>query len=215
MIWTLTEKESRGVLTSPKFAATFGVCSALIVLSIALGVQEYRAFGDRQAAGASLFEAELAEATSWSEVRGRAFRSTDPLHIFASGVHFDLGRFAPIRAGDEVRLQRSVYTDDPILAVFRMVDFCFIVQVVLSLLAILFTYDAVNGERERGTLALALANPVSRPNFVIGKPLSDAMGFLLRVHRAHRDVAGPIGQQDQQWLYVRVHSHLALDDLVR
>ena len=45
----------------------------------------------------------------------------------------------------------------------------FTFQVVLSLLAILFAYDAVCGERERGTLRLTFASPVPRGVYILGK----------------------------------------------
>ena len=34
---------------------------------------------------------------------------------------------------------------------------------------LLFTFDALSGEREQGTLRLCLANPISRPVLLIGK----------------------------------------------
>ena len=49
------------------------------------------------------------------------------------------------------------------------VDWAFIIGYVLSLLAILFTFDAVSGERELGTLRLMLANPIPRHTVLIGK----------------------------------------------
>ena len=49
------------------------------------------------------------------------------------------------------------------------VDWAFIIGYVLSLIAILFTFDAVSGERELGTLRLMLANPMPRHTVLIGK----------------------------------------------
>ena len=46
------------------------------------------------------------------------------------------------------------------------VDWAFIIGYVLSLIAILFTFDTVSGERERGTLRLILANPISTAHCV-------------------------------------------------
>jgi ABC-type transport system involved in multi-copper enzyme maturation permease subunit len=48
-------------------------------------------------------------------------------------------------------------------------DWAFIVGVVLSFVAILFTFDAISGEREGGTLALAMSNPVPRGTFLLSK----------------------------------------------
>ena len=49
------------------------------------------------------------------------------------------------------------------------VDWAFIIGYVLSLIALLFTFDAVSSERERGTLRLMLANSVPRHTVLIGK----------------------------------------------
>ncbi len=49
------------------------------------------------------------------------------------------------------------------------VDWAFIIAYVLSLIALLFTFDAISGERERGTLRLMLANSVPRHTVLIGK----------------------------------------------
>ena len=49
------------------------------------------------------------------------------------------------------------------------VDWAFIIAYVLSLIALLFTFDGISGERERGTLRLMLANSVPRHTVLIGK----------------------------------------------
>jgi ABC-type transport system involved in multi-copper enzyme maturation permease subunit len=54
---------------------------------------------------------------------------------------------------------------------FQLVDWVFILKVLFSLFAILLTFDAVSGEKERGTLALICSNSVSRASIVMGKYL--------------------------------------------
>jgi ABC-type transport system involved in multi-copper enzyme maturation permease subunit len=54
---------------------------------------------------------------------------------------------------------------------FQLVDWVFILKVLFSLFAILLTFDAVSGEKERGTLALMCSNSVSRASIVMGKYL--------------------------------------------
>ena len=49
------------------------------------------------------------------------------------------------------------------------VDWGFIIGYVLSLLALLFTFDAISSERESGTLRLTLANSIPRHKVLIGK----------------------------------------------
>ena len=43
MLSTLVIKELKAILLSPKFAATFAVASVLILLSVFIGIREYRA----------------------------------------------------------------------------------------------------------------------------------------------------------------------------
>ena len=49
------------------------------------------------------------------------------------------------------------------------VDWAFITAYVLSLIALLFTFDSISGEREHGTLRLMLSNSVPRHTILIGK----------------------------------------------
>ena len=53
--------------------------------------------------------------------------------------------------------------------VVTKVDWGFIIGYVLSLVALLFTFDSISGERERGTLRLTLANSIPRHTVLIGK----------------------------------------------
>ena len=69
--------------------------------------------------------------------------------------------------------------DNPLSVLFPTVDLTFIIGVVMSLLAILFAYDAVSGEREAGTLALISSNPVKRPMLIFGKWIGGYLSLIL------------------------------------
>ncbi|OGF96961.1 MAG: hypothetical protein A2Z06_03765, partial [Candidatus Glassbacteria bacterium RBG_16_58_8] len=62
---------------------------------------------------------------------------------------------------------------------FEGLDWDFIVRVILSFVAIALTYDAVSGERERGTLRLIMANPVPRDKFLTGKLLAGLIALCI------------------------------------
>ena len=181
MLKLIIEKELKSILASPKFPATFGVSAVLILLSVFIGLQEYQSARQQYDAAVQLVNQEMAEATNWMNVDNRVFRAPDPMQIFVSGIHYDIGRVSPIGEWQDVKLKRSSYADDPIFAVFRFIDFTFIVTVVLSLLAILFTYDAINGEREQGTLKLTFANAVPRLQYVTGKFLGSWLGLVVPI----------------------------------
>jgi ABC-type transport system involved in multi-copper enzyme maturation permease subunit len=60
-------------------------------------------------------------------------------------------------------------------------DWEFMVRILLSFIAIILSYDLIVGERERGTLALTLAYPISRRRVLLAKFLAvlTLLGWLL------------------------------------
>jgi ABC-type transport system involved in multi-copper enzyme maturation permease subunit len=178
MFTTVFDRELRGILVSQKFTITFGVVALLILMSMAIGIQEYHAGAQQYATAVQLTEQQFREASTWMGLGNRALRPPDPLMAFVSGVHNDIGRLSSISGMAPVKLFHSVYSDDPIFAVFRSFDFAFLVQIVLSLMAILFTYDAISGERESGTLQLSMANPVPRRTYLLAKAAGIWSGLL-------------------------------------
>ena len=179
MLGTLIEKELKTIILSPKFAAVFAVCSILIILSVYLGIDEYRtAIRHYETVNAQL-DQQTGELTRWSSVRLNIVRRPDPMHIFVTGVNNDIGRQSPILRGDIIKLYGSRYSDQLLFALFRSVDLMFIVQIVLSLFAILFTYDSICGERESGTLKLNFANPIPRTTYILAKIAGTWLGLII------------------------------------
>lgn len=179
MFRTMVVKELKSILLSPKFAGTFAVCSLLMLLTVYVGIREYQSSLREYAAANNLVHQEMREARQWMQVNNRIYREPNPMQIFVAGVQNDIGRFSSISAWQPVKLIHSSYTDDPIFAVFRFVDFSFIVQVVLTLFGILFTFDAINGERENGTLQLVFSHPVPRAQFVLAKLAGSWLGLVI------------------------------------
>jgi len=58
-----------------------------------------------------------------------------------------------------------------ILPHFSDIDWVFIVSLILSFVALVFTYDSVSGEKEDGTLRQMLANTIPRYEVLLGKYL--------------------------------------------
>lgn len=179
MFSILFEKELKAILLSPKFVSTFGVCSLLILLSVFVGIQEYNNEVEQYETAVRLSEQQMMEEDSWWGLENIAFRKPNTMQIFVAGVNYDIGRNAEISTWVEPKLENSNYSDDTLFAVFRFIDLAFIVQVVLSLFAILFTYDAINGERELGTLKLALSNAVPRGKYMLAKFAGSWVGLTV------------------------------------
>jgi len=77
--------------------------------------------------------------------------------------------------------QNKSGSTNPFLNAFEELNWSFIVALVLSFVALLFTFDIVSGEKETKTLALALSNPVSRGTLLFGKYISAILTFLAMV----------------------------------
>jgi len=101
-----------------------------------------------------------------------------PLSVIVEGMEGTTGRFATVGILSTPRLE-GVSGSDPGLAYFGTLDMLYIVRVVLSLVAILLTYDAISGERERGTLKLALSNSVPRDLILLAKCIGSFITLLL------------------------------------
>jgi ABC-type transport system involved in multi-copper enzyme maturation permease subunit len=67
---------------------------------------------------------------------------------------------------------------NPFLRKFDELDWSFIVALIASFVALMFTFDAVSGEKETKTLALSLSNPVSRGTLLLGKYLSAVLSVM-------------------------------------
>lgn len=181
MLTVLIEKELKSIITSPKFVATFVICSALIILSVYIGISEYKSSIAQYEAANELTRQEMSEQSSWFSLYSRAVRKPVPSQILVSGLSYDIGRKSLISQQDPVSLVHSSYSDDPIFALFRVIDFTFIVSVVLTLFAILFTYDAISGERENGTLKQTLSNPVPRSKYILAKCVGSWLGLAVPI----------------------------------
>jgi ABC-type transport system involved in multi-copper enzyme maturation permease subunit len=63
----------------------------------------------------------------------------------------------------------NLFDNDPLPVLFPLIDLTFILAILLSLAALIFSYDAISGEKEDGTLKLMLANQLSRSRIIWAK----------------------------------------------
>ncbi len=88
-------------------------------------------------------------------------------------------RFRPLIIGISGDENVESFDDNPLPILFPPFDFLFIVTIIMSLLAILFSYDAIAGERQSGTLRLVIANSISRTKILFGKFIGGAASLLI------------------------------------
>ena len=180
MIRLLIEKEIRDIIGSTKFAITFVVCAVLILLAFFAGASNYKASRSQYEAAVSTNLRQLDGLTDWMDVSStRVFLPPQPLNVLVSGVWNDIGRTTEVAGLGDLVAEDTRYGEEPVFAVFRFLDLDFIFQVVLSLFAILLAYDAITGEKERGTLRLIFANPVPRATYLLGKLVGMSIALIV------------------------------------
>ena len=178
---TIAEKELRDHLQSTRFLVAASVSMLLLVLAIGMGISHHKARVAQYEQGVQMMLDLVSQQTNWMMVSNSAWRRPDPMEILSNGVNSDIGRYSDIGQGRDVRLVRSEYSDDPMLAAFQFLDPTFVVLIVLSLIAILFTYNAINGEKESGTLKLVFANNISKAEYIMGKLIGSWLAILAPV----------------------------------
>ena len=100
----------------------------------------------------------------------KLFLEPTPLSVFAKGLEESLPSYLGMTRNG-VKQGSTSTADAPLSSALGNLDFLFIVSTVFSLLALLFTFDAVAGEREAGTLRITLANALSRDLSVLWSKL--------------------------------------------
>lgn len=172
MIRHLALKELREILLSPKFVVIFAVSTVLVLLSAYTGVQNYQEEVREYRVSDDLNREGMARG-SWNELLrpgATVLRPPSPLSPLVGGVQPLTGRKSNIGA-DLPRARDSRAMHSPILAVFGGLDLAFVIAHVLSLFAVLLSFDTISGEKERGTLKLLLTGKASRAEILAGKLL--------------------------------------------
>ena len=182
MLRDIIKKEILDNITSPKFVFTFLLCTVLILLSVYTGVANYGADKKEYTAAVALNKKNLENQPNYSSLAGIGIKINKPPQVLGtvvSGIEEDVGRVAAVNIAMDPNLVESKYGSNPVFAVFGALDLMFIVKIVLSLFAILFTYDTIVGEKEKGTLKLALSNDVPRDRLILGKAIGGYISLLM------------------------------------
>jgi ABC-type transport system involved in multi-copper enzyme maturation permease subunit len=178
MLGHIIRKEILSNLSSPTFLGTFILCSCLILLSIYTGLRSFSDQVEEYQLTETLNRQDLSEMTSYSALSYQGVQLSKPPEVLStvvSGIENSMGRHTHVSVTNIPGLTGSKIEGNPIFAVFGDLDLMFVVKTVLSLLAVLFTYNAISGEKEDGTLRLTLSHAVPRDTLILGKMIG---GFL-------------------------------------
>jgi ABC-type transport system involved in multi-copper enzyme maturation permease subunit len=174
MFTILYARELQENIQNYRFLLAFLLCLVLIPLGFTVSQKDYAE--RRKAYDQTVRDYEQSRRTAvdlWSN-GGSAFRPPSPLSLLSGGVETVLPSSVETRGyiseqGARVQFNTSRRVDNPFTALFGRLDLAFVVSTVLAVLVMIFTFNAVAGEKEHRTLAQIMANPVPRPTVVAAK----------------------------------------------
>ncbi len=176
----LFKKELLENIRNFRFPLALGLCLVIIPLGFIIAQQDYIA---RQRVYDGLVaNYEQSHRTLFDVLTsgGAAFRQPARLAFLSAGVELLIPNSAETRGhvNLESRVQdmNSRRQDNPFAFLFGRLDLAFIVSTVLGVFVMIFSFNAVAGERERGTLAQIMSNAVPRPAIIAAKM---AAGFFM------------------------------------
>ncbi len=180
MLKTLIGRELLDNLMTFRFAAVLLITLLLVVANTVVLIQDYEQRLESYNDAVKMHDTQLRKAKTYSMMYLFVDRAPNPLSIFNVGLDKRLGNLMGIWHGFVPTLWDAQMhgTDNPFIAFFSSIDIVFVFEVILSLMGLIFAYDAIAGERERGTLHLVLAQPIGRGQILLAKYIS-AMACLL------------------------------------
>ncbi len=183
MLMTLIQKEIMHHVLSVRFVALLVMCLLLVPLTLSINHRNYRQnlLDYQESVKLTNIEEKIINPSMPLEPElevSKLFLKPTPLSVFANG----LGDALPSYLGmtrNGITQGPPATVSDSIAHLLGHLDFLFVVGTVFSLLALLFTFDAVAGEREAGTLRINLANALPRDLFLWSKLIGGYIVFVV------------------------------------
>ena len=183
MLRTLISQELLSLMMSARFLAAVVITLLLVVANTVVLIDEHENRVASYSQQEKVHREKAVAAETYSRLELFVERPPNPLSLFSAGLDKRLGTTVEIYHGD-VPLISSISArnlGNPYLNLFSQIDLVSIFQVVLSLLALLFAYDAIAGDWESGTLRLVISHPVRRGSILFGKYIAAMICLLLPV----------------------------------
>ena len=182
MLKTLIQKEIMHHVLSVRFIALLLMCVLLIPLTLSINYRKYNQnlinYQESIKRSQTAAEENPPNAQDPNSEVSKLFLKPTPLSVFVNGLEDVLPTYLGMTRNG-VRQSSTGLAQASVAYVLGNLDFLFIVGTVFSLLALLFTFDAVAGEREAGTLRINLSNPLPRDMFLWSKLIGGYIVFVV------------------------------------
>ncbi len=178
MLKTLIRKE----ITETILDLRFWVVTVLFLILIPLGMYVSRKDYERRLANYQqehqMYRQHYGKDTGPS-VEAQGFRPPSVLSIFALGLDPFMPDKAITSRSGLVRAAKEPGIDNPESLLFGKADYLFNVSFIVSLAALIFTFNRISGEREKGTLRLMISSSIRRGEILLAKIVGNYLVLLV------------------------------------
>ena len=179
MLFHLIRKELLDQLLSLRFSIANIVCVLVFVLSSVVLTREYREAASTLRMNQVMHRNTILKQDEihqlWDGIS--VDRSLNFMNLLVRGVSSEFTESIHVWPGNQLDFPEA-YEQNPVVPLFPAVDFAFIVGIIMSLLALAFSYDAVSGERESGVLKIVMSYSVPRDSLLLGKWIGSYLALI-------------------------------------
>lgn len=172
MLRTIIKKEFLNNVFSFRFMVVFVLLMVVVTLTVLILTDDYLRRMDEYFLRQSDIESYMRRYAHFNRVNAVLMPSQPPLPFYSL-----IRKISP----DDYVIENvfGEFNSDPLPIMFPLIDLTFIVTILLSLVALLFSYDSICGEKEDGTLKLMLSNKLSRAKIILGKVFAGTLTILI------------------------------------
>ncbi|MEW5947150.1 MAG: ABC transporter permease subunit, partial [bacterium] len=181
MIAALIRKELLDNFLSFRFHVSLVIVIFLMLLSMMVMKQDYEARLATWRENTEAYSQDAREKNSYLMLMFSGVgvdRPPEHLELLYTGVEKNPNRKANIWPFFKPEFTGELNVN-PVFPLFPAVDFIFVVSIVMSLLAFVFTYNAVSGEREMGTLKLLMSYSIPRDRVILAKWIGGYVSLVI------------------------------------
>jgi ABC-type transport system involved in multi-copper enzyme maturation permease subunit len=172
MLKTIVRKELQENLYSYRFPLFAIICILLVPLGLYVNnlnyIKSVRDYNEQMRLADEAVASIQMQDVMAGKIAIKGFRPPALLSVFSQGFEGALPRFYEFTP-DGYTPGESSSGEASILSVQGKIDFVFLIQMVLSLVGLLFASDVIAGEKESGTLRAMLSNSLPRDTILVGK----------------------------------------------
>jgi ABC-type transport system involved in multi-copper enzyme maturation permease subunit len=178
MLTAIIKKEILEAILSFRFLIATLLCIFLVPLGLYINLKEYEKRMTDYQESVRLYM-ERSEGNIESEFPAEGYRPPSVLSIFSVGLENYLPNKIVTSRDGNIHISNEQGINNPQSLLFGKVDLLFNVSYVISLLALIFSFNTITGEKEDGTLRLMMSNPVLRRKVLIAKIIGNYLVLLI------------------------------------